>query len=137
MKVTELFERIEGKGYNVDLSMSPFGSTNISTNIHYDEINDRKEDGISKEFQRQWMLSLAKEIDPQVDQIGSAYNDHAIELSREAEAQIAQLIQAYKNMVFGIITLAEKQREDYWNTNVAPSIPEEVRAKVIKDTTKK
>lgn len=130
MKVNELFERVEGKGYNVDLNMSPFGGANLSTNIHYNEINDRKDDGLHPDFRRQWLMSLAKEVDPQFEQINTAYSEYSEELKRETEEQISQLIQAYKNMVYGLITLAQKQREDYWNANVGSKIPEEAREKM-------
>ncbi len=127
MKTKELFERIEGKGYDVDFTLSPFGSNHLNVNINYRDIIQDKALHDNQEYVRQYMLMQGAKTHPEVEKLGTEYRAYVSTITKETEAQIGELVQAYKNMIYGLITLSETKCEQYWQQNVESQIPQETK----------
>ncbi len=127
MKTSELFESVRSEsGDDVSLSLNAFYDDSLITNIDYRPMLKKKE---SDEFREQrYRARRAASDNPQLDAAMEAWEDKISLLGKETEQEILQLVVAYKNMVYGLITLAHQKIQEDWNNNVMSKVPGEPEA---------
>lgn len=134
MKTTELFEggARSDSGDDVYLSMRPYGGDSLTINIDYRTIT---KDQTGEEFREQrYAARRAARTNPQLDDAMEEWENRMVAIEAETQEEILQLVVAYKNMVYGLLTLAHKKIQEDWNQNIMSQVPTEPEAQPTGNT---
>lgn len=123
MKALELFEGVRNEtGDDVYLSMRPGYGDSLTINIDYRTITQANKEDEGFQEQR-YRARRAARTNPELEKAMEAWEDKISAFEKETEQEIIQLVGAYKNMVYGLLTLAHKKLMEDWEQNIMTNVP--------------
>lgn len=128
MNIKDLFESIRMDNGDVSLTQDAVeGRCFLTINIDYREIvapfNQRQSKQTRSEEDALWD---AKKVNPDIMQAFKEYETYKDGVESSAEAEIAQLTEAYQRMIFGILALSDKKMKQKWAELIA-MVPNEFK----------